>query len=186
MNGRENMRKAGIAAVLLAAFIVAFISGCTKTQVMDLDISTVKEVNDTKVVANESRYVPKEEGHGLIAVPAEAQEWLCSEKVLLAMRSCKWNKVNPGNLDIAVKNNGYLNMTMAFYFYNGNGEKIADAYNDTNFQAKDELVFTIPFAEFEEKYGKIDNIHLAPVLVEGDNMLSCTNKVLPILVEGCG
>jgi len=179
------MRRAGIAVMLLAAFIVAFISGCTETQVVDLDVSTVQTINDTKVIRNESRYILQEE-EGLKPVPADTQEWLCSEKVLLAMRSCKWDKENIGNLDIIIINNGYMNITMAFYLYDKDGKKIGDAFNDTLFPVKSEWNFRLPFSELEKKYGKIEKIQAAPVLMEGDNILSCTNKILPVLVDGCG
>lgn len=172
------------AIILLAsiAIVSLVLASCQpKVETIELNMGSEKEINTTMFVRNESNYVEE----GLKELAPETEEGSCQPQVLLAKVDCRWSHINESNLDITIQNNGYSNVTMAFYFYDDEG-KIGAVLNDTLFVSKARWVFTLPFAELSQKYGNIKNIHAAPA-IDKDGVISvCSNKKLPILVESCG
>lgn len=171
------MKKAAI--VLLACILILF-SSCTDVEIVDLDVTSDETINTTKLERNESGIYVEE---GPKELPEEVKEGMCTEKVLLAIRKCRWRE-NASNLGITIKNNGFRNVTIAFYLFDDQGQ-VGSIFNDTLFIEKDEWTFTLPFAELEEQYGEIVKIHATPILTEDNESISCSNKKLPVLVSGC-
>ena len=107
---------------------------------------------------------------------------LCTEKVLLALRSCRRQD---SNLNISIKNNGFKNVTMAFYFFWGD-EMTGQLHDDYLFKEKEDKSYLLPFDDLEKQYGEIEKIYATPILDENGTVTSCSNKRLPVLIKGCG
>ncbi|MCX8147099.1 MAG: hypothetical protein N3D84_01380 [Candidatus Woesearchaeota archaeon] len=180
---------------VLVILMVFFISSCTKMETMELtiteekiieDISSITQSNE-KETANKSAATPEipmviTEQPKIVVDPGAIKEGLCTEKVLLGLRSCE--KLGDGDLNITIKNSGYKNVTMIFYLLL-NDKKAGYVYYDENFATKTEKTYNINLRELEEQYGRIDKIQATPILIEGLSATACANKKLPIIVSGC-
>lgn len=169
------------AVFILFISVLFILSSCTKVDVVDLDITSNETINTTMFEKNESEL---DIGEEMEEIPQEVKEGLCTEKVLLALRKCQWDEDNANNLRIMVKNNGFKNLTMAFYLYGGEGQ-VGSIFNDSLFSQKEEWTYTLPLKDLEEVHGEIEKIHVTPLLTEGSETISCSNKKLPVLVRGC-
>lgn len=166
----------------VALLLTAVIAGCTETDVVELDVSSNMTMDD-KVTPSPRNLTPEEDP--MQELSSDVIEGMCSEKVLMALRSCKWSKSANNTLDITIKNNGYKNVTMAFYLY-WNGDLLGNVFNSTLFPEKQEWIYSLDLGRLEDKFGEIEKVHATPILTEEGVPISCSNKKLPVLVEGCG
>ncbi|MFO8016321.1 MAG: hypothetical protein R6U32_04400 [Candidatus Woesearchaeota archaeon] len=185
---REMMGKSAVFAVSL--LVLACITACTSTEVVDLNMTSNNTVNTTKFTPSNTSSDRTGEGTnrtGEKSIPVaddrEIIEGLCTEKVLLAIRGCRWSS-DSDNLEISIKNNGFRNVTMAFYFY-ADGRQVGSMFSENIFTPKEEKTYNLPMKDLQEQYGSIKKIHATPILDEGGKITSCSNKKLPILVQGC-
>jgi hypothetical protein len=185
--------------------ILIFSSSCTKKQTMDLtpsykDISapgeladaveeTVKDIQNGTEDLNETKEQRQEMP---MSIPEDAQIYvnpdnlvkkLCTEQVLLGLRSCK-NAAN-GSLNITIKNAGFRNVTMIFYLFDQNSE-LGYYYSGEPLNAREEKTYTLDLEGLQNTYGHLYQIEATPVLVTGLEAASCLNKKLPVIVSGCG
>lgn len=170
--------------IITSILLIMMLSGCAKTEKLNLDVTSKEVIGTTKVIPPERNNTLEEEKAAQLStrLPENVEEGYCTERVLIAKKSCE---LSDGNLTITLRNNGFENVTIVFYLFNETD--LADNfYNDSLFLEKEDRIYTLPIKEFDDKYGKIEKVYTSPVLVDGNNPVSCTNKKLPILVSSCG